>query len=82
MPYRADGLTLGTVTRSYRRGAWGDDVRQGSFEEVPDSGEPRVYRLRWESLEALTEQEKNYAHFVRYLITVGHLNERAERPRV
>lgn len=56
-------------------------MRQGHFEELPSAGDKRVFRLNWQPAGALTEQEKNYAQFVRYLITLGRLSELVEPAR-
>jgi hypothetical protein len=53
-------------------------VRQGFFELDPDSSDRPVYRLRWQPENPLSEQEREHAQFIRYLIEVGRLNERVE----
>lgn len=60
----------------------GGDVRQGYFEEDHRTGQQRVFRLRWKPVDALSDEEKHYAYFIRYLITRGRLNEQVdvERP--
>jgi hypothetical protein len=53
-------------------------VRQGFFELDPDSSDRPVYRLRWQPENPLSEQEREHAQFIRYLIEVGRLNERID----
>lgn len=54
-------------------------MRLGRFERDPDSGDRPVYRLRWLPENLLDERERQYAQFVRYLITVGRLSELTEQ---
>jgi len=56
-------------------------VRRGHFEEEPHASERKVFRLRWDETDPLSEEERNYARFVRYLVTVGRLSELTEQPR-
>lgn len=56
----------------------GGDVQQGYFEEIPGSGEQRVFRLRWQPRDPLSESDKQRAAFVRYLITMGRLSEQVQ----
>jgi hypothetical protein len=53
-------------------------LRQGFFELDSDSGDRPVYRLRWHPEDPLTDQERDHAQFIRYLIEVGRLSERAD----
>ncbi len=50
-------------------------MAQGYFEKDEKSRDQRTYRLRWLPEPVLSERQKNYARFVRYLITVGRLSE-------
>jgi len=54
-------------------------MRDGLFEEMPNSGRNVVYRLRWLPEQPLSEQEKKHAEFVRYLIAAGRISEKANR---
>jgi hypothetical protein len=56
-------------------------MREGFFEEVPGSENRRVFRLHWVPEQPLSEQERQYAQFVRYLITIGRLTEHGEAIR-
>jgi hypothetical protein len=53
-------------------------LRQGFFELDPDSSDRPVYRLRWQPADPLTEQEREHAQFIRYLVEVGRLTERVD----
>jgi hypothetical protein len=53
-------------------------LRQGFFELDPDSGDRPVYRLRWHPEDPLTNQERDRAQFIRYLIELGRLSEHSE----
>lgn len=50
-------------------------MREGLFEPIENSGKRQVFRLRWLPDQPLSEQERNYAEFVRYLIAAGRLSE-------
>ena len=58
-----------------------ETVRQGHFEDDPHASERKVFRLRWDETDPLSDEERNYARFVRYLVTVGRLSELTERPQ-
>jgi hypothetical protein len=54
-------------------------VRQGTFEPDQNAGGSKRFRLRWQPEQLLTEDEKNYGLFVRYLIERGRLSEMHEK---
>ena len=57
-------------------------MRDGVFEEMPNSGRNAVYRLRWLPEQPLSDREKLRAEFVRYLIAAGRLSEKVNRAEV
>jgi hypothetical protein len=59
---------------------WEDvKMREGLFEEMPNSGRRSMFRLRWLPEQPLNDQEKKHAEFVRYLIGAGRLSEKVNR---
>jgi len=50
-------------------------MAQGYFERDDKARDKKTYRLRWVPEPVLSEHQKNYALFVRYLITVGRMSE-------
>lgn len=53
-------------------------MRKGFFEEESNAGGQQVFRLRWHPTDPLSEHEKRYAHFIRWLITRGRLTEQID----
>lgn len=52
-------------------------MRQGSFERDENFSNRQVFRLKWLPEPLLSEQERQYAQFVRYLIAAGRLSDRS-----
>lgn len=55
----------------------GVGMRQGSFERDENFSNRQVFRLKWLPEPLLSEQERQYAQFVRYLIAAGRLSDRS-----
>jgi len=54
-------------------------MAQGYFERDDDARGKKTYRLRWLPEPVLSEHQKNYARFVRYLITAGRMSETTDK---